>query len=59
MITDTIAKGYLRLYRVIKGLPPLLGVCRVCRGELDSKYKARKQGKLCLNCYRHRHLRRN
>lgn len=50
--------GYLRLYCLIKGIPPPPKRCRVCRGEMDAKYKGRHCGYLCLACYRERNRRR-
>ena len=49
-----ILNGYLRLYCIIKGIPPPPPRCRDCEGELDAKYQARKSGRLCLKCFRER-----
>ena len=51
-IEGMILNGYLRLYCAIVGLPLPPKRCRVCGGEVDLKWKARKAGCICLDCYR-------
>jgi len=53
-----IINGYLRLYCGIMGIEPPPKRCRVCGGELDTKYISRKCGYLCLTCYRRRNKQR-
>jgi hypothetical protein len=49
--TGQIFNGYLRLYCAINELPMIPKRCIRCGGELDSKYKARHSGNVCLSCY--------
>jgi len=51
-IQGFIDNGYLRLAGLILGLPIMPKRCRVCGRELDSKYKKRGRGYLCLECDR-------
>jgi len=57
-VDGAILNGYLRLYCTIVGIKSPPPRCRVCQSELDAKYKKRKAGYLCLNCFRERNKQR-
>lgn len=58
VVGGNILDSYLRLYCVLKGLPLPLPKCSRCGGELDTNYKIRKAGRLCLGCFRQRNVER-
>ena len=51
-MNDLVYNGYLRLLAKIVGIKNAPRRCRVCEGVLDGKYKKRRAGHLCIECFR-------